>query len=389
MKIAILTRVYEFFPPMHGSARRIWSIAKNLANINNNVYLICCIDRTITKNFKVKLYDKVKVFYIPYTLSTYLQKFIVSPFLRRSRINLKLLEAFLKLNELKTIDILQVEYPYLFTEAYPIKLFLNKKLILDEHGVELDFVINVYEALGKKVKKVNLYRVKTVETLALKHSDAILVCSEYDKKRIQTLYNVPDNKMLTIPNCVDEDFFKPVKPYNFNKPTILFIGGFNHPPNYYAAQIIINQIVPYVKRKIKNSLFVFIGQNPPLWLKKTNENIVVLGTVPDVRPYIAGADVAIAPIYHGSGTRLKILEYMAYGKPVISTTKGAEGLEVKNEKHIIIRDKPEEFAEAIIELLTNKKKSQEIGIEGQFLIKEKYTWRRAIENLINFYKSIL
>jgi glycosyltransferase involved in cell wall biosynthesis len=129
-------------------------------------------------------------------------------------------------------------------------------------------------------------------------------------------------------------------------------------------------------------------QKPILDLS-SDPNITVTGMVEDVRPYIASASVCIVPLLSGSGTRLKILEAMAMGKSVISTSVGCEGIDVTHEKNIIIADEPSDFARWCIELLRNAELRITLGQEGRKLVEAKYSWRSICASLEEFYISQL
>jgi len=125
-----------------------------------------------------------------------------------------------------------------------------------------------------------------------------------------------------------------------------------------------------------------VGKDPTKKMKyyaSKERNIVITGTVADVRDYISKAEVYIVPIRIAGGSRLKILEAMAMKKPIVSTTIGAEGLNVENGKNIMLADSPSEFAANVIELLSNKTKSSALGMEGWKLVKNSYHWDNLSE----------
>ena len=112
------------------------------------------------------------------------------------------------------------------------------------------------------------------------------------------------------------------------------------------------------------------------------------GYVDDIKSVIASADICIAPIRSGSGTRIKILEYMAMGKPVITTSKGAEGIEYTDGLNIIIEDRIENYPEIIRHLLDDEKKRLALGREGRKLITEKYDWEMYRKRLEKIYRDV-
>jgi len=137
-------------------------------------------------------------------------------------------------------------------------------------------------------------------------------------------------------------------------PVILFFGKLDYKPNYEAIEIIRNEILPRVLKKKPNTKFLIVGDNPPLEFK--HQNIIFTGLVKKIEDYINASDFVICPLVSGGGTRIKILETLACGKPVISTTIGAEGIEnEENSELLYLCDDWNDFAEKIILSLLNKK----------------------------------
>jgi len=354
----------------HGAARRIYHLSDNLALHGNKVTIVYVLSRHQKGRRINKTRNNAKMIGIPF-------------------FQLPLLPLVL-LKYMMHADMLQLEFP-LFAPLIPLVKILRKPLILDEHGVEIHYVKEISRIVKKRLSKVRYVKTLLLEWLAISLSSLVFTCSSSDAKKVKEKFKVAGNKTLVIPNGVEDDFFEPVNPHRYGKPAIIFIGDFNHAPNVYAVKVILNEILPYAHERNKNPIFAFVGRNPPQWLVKrgTEDCVKVFGNVKDVRPYLKGADIAIAPIYHGSGTRIKILEYMSLGKPVISTSKGVEGLDVENGKHVLLRDNPHEFAEAIIELLLNKNLAEKMGENSQKLIKEKYRWKDIVTLAIKAYNQLL
>jgi glycosyltransferase involved in cell wall biosynthesis len=164
---------------------------------------------------------------------------------------------------------------------------------------------------------------------------------------------------------------------------ILFVGNPSHPPNADAVRLICQIIAP---RSSGNYQFIITGKNPHAI--NPPENVQFVGYVRDIRETIAGADICIAPIRSGSGTRLKILEYMAMGKPVIATSKGAEGIEFTEGLNIIIEDEIQKYPVIIQQLLDDEKKCSALGREARKLICEKYDWDLYRKPLQKIYRDV-
>ena len=199
-----------------------------------------------------------------------------------------------------------------------------------------------------------------------------------------------NSKIVVMPNCVDFDEFSSY--FNSDqkidsageKFNVTFIGSLFYPPNRDAVDIIVSTIAPHFSNDVQ---FLIVGKNPPDL--HTPDNVHFLGYVDDIKQTISQSDICIAPLRFGGGTRIKILEYMAMKKPVISTSKGAEGLCVRNGEHIILEDDLELFHEQIYTLLNDDKKMRVIGEKGHALVREKYDWKLYKGALEKEYKRLL
>jgi len=282
--------------------------------------------------------------------------------------------------------IFQIEDPLFY---YALKEKDIKKYVLNEHNVcwelldfpQFNLKYRVYTKLAYK-------RNKLIEKKALQGATHIIVCSERDKQLI--LQEIPriGEKITVIPNSIDfseyENFLKYHRKENSNKGAfyVLFVGLLSYPPNTDALHLICNKIAPNFGEDVE---FLIVGKNPPN-IKKP-KNVKFLGYVEDIKEYILGSDICIAPLRYGSGTRLKILEYMAMGKPVVSTSKGAEGIGYTYNKNIIIEDNISLFAERIRELIEDEEKRRQIGKAGMELVKEKYDWKIYKNTLERVYEG--
>jgi len=283
-------------------------------------------------------------------------------------------------------SLFQIEGPYYFNLLIKKRI---KKYILDEQNVYWE--LGRMPALDSKIDMYNKYifnRNKNIEIKAIQNASHVLACSEIDKQKILNMVPEMDGLITVIPNCVNIHEYKYCKNFGGN-PTesniylVLFIGLMSYFPNSDAVRLICTKIAPKCDNKVK---FIIIGKEPPA-IKKP-ENVDFLGYVDDVKKYIFRSDICIAPLRYGSGTRLKILEYMGTGKPVISTSKGAEGLEYTNNLNIIIEDNIDMFPERILELIEQKSKRDKVGKNARELVEQKYNWEIYREQLIRIYEGI-
>jgi glycosyltransferase involved in cell wall biosynthesis len=247
---------------------------------------------------------------------------------------------------------------------------LGARVVLDEHGVEADFLHEILASIGKSPTPIESAEVRFQEGVAIHAASSVFCCSEHDKARLSRLYGGRPSKYYVVQNGVDEEFFRPVEPYRFSERTVLYLGSFGHLPNLYAIDWIAKHVIPRVQHAIPEARFVFVGSGETPRVREG----VFIRDVEDVRPYIHGAQVGLATVFHGSGSRLKILEYSACGLPVVASTKGIEGLSLKAGSEVLIADDPESVARAIIELLTNKALSTQLARNAMLRVRSEYTW---------------
>ena len=155
--------------------------------------------------------------------------------------------------------------------------------------------------------------------------------------------------------------------------TLIFSGSFRYSANREAMVWFLGNIYPEIMRHIPNIQLKITGETDNLPLPPA-DNVNLTGRVDDVRPLIASAWVSLAPIRHGGGTRLKILEAMALRTPVVTTSKGAEGLDVRHDEHLLIADTPQSFAESVIRLCREPGLAQRLADKAFQLVSEKYDW---------------
>lgn len=282
----------------------------------------------------------------------------------------------------------QIEGPYFYNHLTSSGI---KKFILDEHNVYWEFqYFPAFNLKDRVYYNIASKRNKNIEFKALRDAVHVLVCSDRDAQLLIKEVPAVQTKYSVIPNCINfEEYLQFQRgrlevPNEDNKAVILFIGTLLYPPNRDAVNIICSQIAPCFGENVE---FVVVGKNPPNVPKPSNVNF--LGYVDDIKACILKSDICIAPLRYGSGTRFKILEYMAMGKPVISTSKGAEGIDYTNNKNIIIEDTLGAFPEKIRVLLDDKKLRDNLGKNAVDLIKMKYDWKIYRKTLHDVYESCM
>jgi polysaccharide biosynthesis protein PslH len=194
---------------------------------------------------------------------------------------------------------------------------------------------------------------------------------------------VARDRIAVVPNGVDVEYFQPMKAKE-NPGSLIFIGSLDWRPNIDCMLYFLDQIWPRIKRMSPEVKITIVGRNPNPGLMSRAERdpaVTVNGSVEDVRPFLDSAEVCVVPLRVGSGSRLKILEAFAMEKPVVSTSIGAEGLDVEHGKHLLIADSPDNFAAAVVKLLREPAYRGKLSLEGRRLVEEKYSWKMLAAQL--------
>jgi sugar transferase (PEP-CTERM/EpsH1 system associated) len=266
------------------------------------------------------------------------------------------------------------------------------KVIIDEHNLEYELRLRTYQHekawLRKWYNWLESYLLKPIEIKRCGEADAVLVTSE--RERLALKRQLPASVIEVVPNGVDIEFFQGQCTEQEVENQIIFTGAINYYPNTNAVLFFAQQCWPLIRAQIPTATWQIVGKNPPLKVQRLAElpGVTVTGSVPDVRPYLAAAAVAIVPIRIGSGTRLKILEAFSMQKAVVSTSIGCEGLEVEPGRHLLVADQPETFAQAVVGLLRDAEKRRELGRAGRSLVEAEYSWEYCGSRFLRVFERI-
>jgi glycosyltransferase involved in cell wall biosynthesis len=185
-------------------------------------------------------------------------------------------------------------------------------------------------------------------------------------------------RFVVVPNGVDLDYFRPRLRESFDlPPAVFFVGTMYYKPNHDAAVFLAREVFPRVRLQIPDAICHLAGKTGERdysALNHPDEGVRMHGFVEDIRAYLEQTQVLVVPLFAGSGTRIKILEAMASGTPVVSTSIGAEGLDYSNEENIVIADTAADMAASVVALLRDRERCFRIGRAGRRLVEQKYSW---------------
>lgn len=285
-------------------------------------------------------------------------------------------------------DVVQVEYTHM---AHYMPPPANQMIrVLVEHDVSFVSLRRSRALLsGVAAKFANLYdwmRLLRYEINAVENAELVVVMSENDKSVLEKFTDT--HSIHSVPNGVDCNQFSPQNDHRV-PDSILFVGFFRHEPNVQAVDYFCRDVLPLIRKDRPEAILQIVGASPPVKIQQlANEpGIEVLGKVDDISAFYRRCAVFVAPILKGSGTRLKILEAMASGSPVVSTTIGAEGLDVRDGKHLLIGDTPEAMADAVTTLLSNQELNQSLAAQARELVAARYDWDAIASQLLSIYDA--
>jgi glycosyltransferase involved in cell wall biosynthesis len=213
----------------------------------------------------------------------------------------------------------------------------------------------------------------------------VIAVSEEDARNMRSEYGA--KRVAPIPTGVDIDYFAPPAAAA-STADLIFVGSMDWIPNIYGVQWFVKEILPLIRKGRPGCSLVIAGRRPKpevLRLAEKDSGIRITGTVNDIRPHLWTSGISVVPLKIGGGTRLKIYEAMAAGIPVVSTTVGAEGLDVRNGEDIHIADSPEDFAARCLELLNDNAASRRMANAAMEMVRSRYSWEivsRKFEDLL-------
>jgi glycosyltransferase involved in cell wall biosynthesis len=255
------------------------------------------------------------------------------------------------------------------------------RTVLDLQNVSFFQCLRIYRQerlLAGKIRQfLNWFPFIDFEPRMAAACDAAVVVSDVDRQLLSAFR--PLDNLWIAPNGVDVTGIPPI-PSLTDAPDILYLGSLGYPPNAEAAITLAREIMPLIRRQILDARLAIVGRNPPPEVLNLNAEpgVSVHADVPEVAPYYRQSRVLAVPLKAGGGTRLKILEAMAYGLPVVSSSIGCEGIEAVPGRDILVADEPGAFAEAVVGLLRSPEKCRDMRQNARQLVEERYDWDRVM-----------
>ena len=388
---------YLPYPPASGGQIRTLNLLKYLRS-KNEITLIALYKNDDEKKYLPYLKPYCKEVYLckrpekPWQFDNIFRSiFSLNPFLIVRNYSQEAASTLRLLVAREQFDVIHAETFYIMPHILKtdIPIFLVEQTI--EYKVYQHFV-NSLPIFVRPFFSLDILKLKFWERYYWRKAFLVGTMSESDKKAVSLLE--PTIKPVIIPNGAGEDMtVNNLKPKSLQNPTLLFVGNFFWLQNTEAAQYLIDKIYLEVKKSNPDLHILIAGQNALNKLRvPDSKKIKIVDIDPKnssmVKKVYTESTLFIAPIFGPGGTRLKILAAMSSGLPIITTKTGIEGLDVANNKHVLIANSPLEFVEQIKRILSNKKLYETIRTNAHTLVTEKYNWQKIAEKLEIAYQNI-
>ncbi len=295
----------------------------------------------------------------------------------------------------RSFDVVQIEGIHLAGYLPIIRSAPSRPLVIcDWHDVESDRMARYSEHAPNWLQDIYARRtsglLRSAERKLLTDCDAHVTVSDRDLQLLRGM--VPQIRAQVIENGVDVGLYTPLRDAEEEAcRCVLFVGSMDFHPNIDAATYFAREVWPKIHTQTPDLQFVIVGSRPVAAVRELTKipGVVVTGTVEDVRPYYRKARAAVAPLRIAGGTRLKILEAMAAGIPVVATQIGAEGLEIKPDHDFLVGDTPDQMAAAVSRLHASPALRRQLSTRGRDLVMTRYDWAALGESLYRLHRDLL
>ena len=288
-------------------------------------------------------------------------------------------------------DIVQLEMLYMTPYLETVRAHSRARVVLRSHNIEHMIWERVTSQTGNPLKKAYLRhltgKLKNYEIGHLNAYDGIITISEHDADHFRSLgCHIP---LSAVPFGIETEDYKPLQE-NYEFPSLFHIGSMNWMPNEEGIRWLVHEAWPLIHREFPEVKLYLAGRMMPEWLTRLRApHVEVIGEVPDALEFIRSKAVMLVPLFSGSGIRIKIIEGMALGKAIISTSIGAEGIHYTDGEDILIADDAEGFREAIRKCFASKEFCNGLGEKARKLILQEHSLEHVVKKLESCYGRLM
>ena len=288
-------------------------------------------------------------------------------------------------------DIIQIEETLLAPYAESIPRGAATKTVLTFHNIHFQQTRRIAalesSVFRRAMRRANAAWMRQYEPRIARKFDRVITVTADDRALLAPM--APGVPIEVLPNGVDTQELTPL-PEPSGPPAIVFAGTMNYRPCIDGAQWLVREILPLLRAKIPDLAVWIVGRSPaPEVAALAGNGVHVTGTVPETTPYYARSTVAVVPLRAGGGSRLKILEAMAFGRPVVSTKIGAEGLDASDGADLLLADAPVTFSDAIVRLLEDAPLRQSLIARARDYVERVHDWSLIADRQLEIYRELV
>ena len=385
----LMVSPYLPWPLQGGGAIRIYHLLKEMARHGHEIVLLAgSPDPGATVDPAVRsLCEEVRLYLVPQTgaPSAYIRSiFSLAPYPAAKFATPQYSEEWSGLVHSQNFDLIWVNFTIMggVLATDPVK---DTVVVLEEHESQ-ELVWRDFTHQGSAGQRffayLNLLKLRRFENRLLKHVQAVLSVSDVEADLMRCRVP-PGVTVWTVANGADTEYYQPIPLAQREANTILLSGNMSVKRNIDAVLWFVRGILPKVRESLPEVRLLIVGASPApeIMALQRRPGIQVTGTVADMRDYHAKVRVAAAPYRFGAGTKLKVLEAMACGTPLVSTSVGCRGLDVVDSRHLLIADTEPEFADRVGRLLRDPKLAQSLATAARKLVEEEYSWSGIVGEL--------
>ena len=396
LKILVLTHKPPY-PPVDGGTIASLQIIKDLALAKHDVTVLTMITPKHPSN--IKQYPNEITQHINWkgvavdtgiSISNALKNLLFSklPFTAERFIDEEYNIQLKEILQNNTFDLIQLEGVYLTPYINTVKKYCKAKISFRAHNIEFEIWKKLARKTASPLKRLYLFnlanRVERFEIEVINKYDMLVPITRFDLIRFDDLGNA--KPAITIPASISEDKIQ-AEAENSNSRNLFYLGALDWKPNRDGLMWFFKKVWPILKRMRPSLEFHVAGRNAPESFKKITNipGVVFHGEVESAEKFIIENDIMVVPLFAGSGMRIKIIESLALGKAIVTTSLGAEGIDIVHGKNILISNTASGYITSINKLLDNREFCSKLKMSALQLIRKKYASQEIANKLSNFY----
>jgi len=414
MRILFLTQIVPY-PPDAGPKVKTWHVLRYLVDRGHEVILATFMRteeeihvatlRNLCAEVHPVLINRSRLKDVGFWLRSHITG---RPFLIERDDNVAMRTLVSRLTTSHSIDAIHADQLTMTQFGFNRGALLDRTpyLVFDAHNAVWTIVEQMQQNTPgylKPLLAIEARRIKHYEGMVVQNYDHTIAVTDVDRTYLlqardtylNSSYNDANQKNIarspmitTFPITVDTTQLQPIERQP-DSNNIITLGTLHYPPNADGIRWFIREVFPSVRKHIPNVTLTIVGKNPPQDLvqlaSSESQSITVTGYVPELKPYMEEAAGMVVPVRVGSGMRVRILEAFAQAMPVVTTTKGLEGIDARIGEDVLVEDTPSRFASAVVNLLDDKTLQAQLAINGRRIAQERYDWKVGLHGLEKVY----